>query len=177
MKNFPQGPQGFISTILAQKKLSGNGNSNNGSNATVFDDYSFNLSIKELPSFNTPDNSKRDSEDYGLPLSTIASSLARKAKSVYERYLASEEGENLLAKANEYEIPYDANDIDIITLRDKVEEFESSIELANQYGIDWKNFGYDLLAIEQEITDMQSAEHEYFNYARSQFLTTRGIVA
>ena len=71
MKNLPQG---FISTILAQKKLSGNGNSNNGSIA-VSDDYSFNPNIKELPSFNTPDNSKRDNEDYGLPLSTIAANF------------------------------------------------------------------------------------------------------
>ena len=173
MKNLPQG---FISTVLAQKKLSGNGNSNNGSNATVFDDYSFNLSIKELPSFNTPDNSKRDSEDYGLPLSTIASSLARKAKSVYERYLSSEEGENLLAKANEYEIPYDTNYIDIIALRDKVEEFEEAMQIANQYGIDWKNFGYDLLAIEQEVADAQQTENDYLCYARSEFLTTRGVV-
>jgi hypothetical protein len=174
MKNLPQG---FISTILAQKKLSGNGNSNNGSNVTVSDDYSFNPNIKELPSFNTPDNSKRDNEDYGLPLSTIASTLARKAKSLYESYLASEEGETLLEKAAEYEIPYDANNIDIITLRDKVEEFESAIELASQYGIDWKTFGYDLLAIEQEIADAQVAERDYLNYARNQFLTTRGIVA
>lgn len=173
MKNLPQG---FISTILAQKKLSGNGNSNNGSIA-VSDDYSFNPNIKELPSFNTPDNSKRDNEDYGLPLSTIASTLARKAKSLYESYLASEEGETLLEKAAEYEIPYDANNIDIITLRDKVEEFESAIELASQYGIDWKNFGYDLLAIEQEIADAQVAERDYLNFARNQFLTTRGIVA
>ena len=169
-------PEGFISSLIAQKKLSGNGNSNNGSNATVFDDYSFNASIKELPSFNTPDNSKRDSEDYGLPLSTIAASLARKAKSVYERYLASEEGEMLLAKANEYEIPYAAKDIDIITLRDKVEEFEAAIKIANQYGIDWKSFGYDLLAIEQEVADAQQAENDYLCYARSEFLTTRGVV-
>ena len=173
MKNLPQG---FISAILAQKKLSGNGNSNNGSIA-VSDDYSFNPNIKELPSFNTPDNSKRDNEDYGLPLSTIASTLARKAKSLYERYLASEEGETLLSKAAEYEIPYDANNIDIITLRDKVEEFESAIKIANQYGIDWKTFGYDLLAIEQEIADAQVAERDYLNYARNQFLTTRGVVA
>lgn len=174
MKYFPQG---FISTILAQKKLSGNGNSNNGSNATVFDDYSFNPRIKELPSFNIPDNSKRDNEDYSLPLSTVAASLARKAKSVYERYLASEEGENLLAKANEYEIPYDTKYIDIIALRDKVEEFEEAIQIANQYGIDWKNFGYDLLAIEQEVADAQQAENDYLCYARSEFLTTRGVVA
>jgi hypothetical protein len=174
MKHFPQG---FISTILAQKKLSSNGNSNNGSNVAVSDSCNFNPNIKELPSFNTPDNSKRDNEDYGLPLSTIASTLARKAKSVYERYLASEEGETLLSKAAEYEIPYNANNIDIITLRDKVEEFESAIKIANQYGIDWKNFGYDLLAIEQEIADAQVAERDYLNYARNQFLTTRGVVA
>ena len=168
-------PDVFLSLLLAQKKLSGNGNSNSGSNAVISDDYNFNSSIKELPNFNTPDSS--DKYERGLPLSEISAMLARKAKSVYERYLASEEGEMLLAKANEYEIPYDAHDIDIITLRDKVEEFESAIELANQYGIDWQNFGYDLLAIEQEIADAQSAEHEYFNYARRQFLTTRGIVA
>ena len=168
-------PQGYISTLIAQKKLSGNRNSNNGSNATVFDDYSFNSNIKELPSFNTPDNSKRDNEDYGLPLSTIAAILARKAKSVYERYLASEDGEILLAKATEYEIPYNPNDIDIITLRDQVEEFEESIKIANQYGIDWKNFGYDILAIEQEVGDAQQAENDYMSYVRSQFLTTRGV--
>lgn len=167
----------LASLLLAQKKLSGNGNSNNGSNVAVSDDYSFNPNIKELPSFNTPDNSKRDNEDYGLPLSTIASTLASKAKSLYESYLASEEGETLLVKAAEYEIPYDSNDIDIITLRDKVEEFESSIELANQYGVDWKNFGYDLLAIEREVAEAQQAENDYLCYARSQFLTTRGIVA
>ncbi len=174
MKNLPKA---FISTILAQKKLSGNGDSNNGSNVAVSDSYSFNPNIKELPSFNTPDNNKRDNEDYGLPLSTVAASLARKAKSVYERYLASEEGENLLAKANEYEISYAVKDIDIITLRDKVEEFESAIKIANQYDIDWKNFGYDLLAIEQEVADTQRVENDYMSYVRSQFLTTRGVVA
>lgn len=174
MKNLPQG---FISTILAQKKLSGNGNSNNGSNVAVSDDYSFNPNIKELPSFNTPDSNRRNNEDYGLPLSTVAASLARKAKSLYERYLASEEGEMLLSKAAEYEIPYDLDTLDIITLRDQVEEFESAIELASQYGIDWKTFGYDLLAIEQEIADAQIAERDYLNYTLNQFLTTRGIVA
>ena len=58
-----------------------------------------------------------------------------------------------------------------------MEEFEGAIELANEYGIDWKNFGYDLLAIEQEVADAQQAENDYMSYARSQFLTTRGVVA
>jgi hypothetical protein len=170
-------PQGYISTLIAQKKLSGNGNSNNGSNAIVSDSYSFNPYIKKLPSLNAPDNSKGDSEDYGLPLSTIAANLARKAKSLYERYLVSEEGENLLTKANEYEIPYSSKDIDIITLRDKVEEFEAAIKIANQYGINWQEFGYDLLGIEQEVADVQAAEIDYMQYARNQFLTSREVVA
>ncbi len=169
--------QGYINTLIAQKKLLGNGNSNNGNNAVISDDYNFNSSIKELPNFNTPDNSKEDSEYYGLPLSEIATMLARKAKSVYER-LTSEDGEMLLAKANEYEISYDLDNLNIIILlRNKVEEFEEAITIVNQYDIDWQNFGYDLLTIEQEIDNIQQVENDYMRCARSQFLTTKGVVA
>ena len=84
----------LLSSLLAQKKLSGNGNSNNGSNAAIFDDCNFNSSIKELPNFNISDS---DNEyEYGLPFSEIAAMLARKAKRVYERHLAKEKGEELL---------------------------------------------------------------------------------
>ena len=170
-------PQGYISTLITEKKLSGNGNSNSGSNVAVSDGYSFNPNIKELPSFNTSDNSKKDSEYYGLPFSEIAAMLARKAKSVYERYLASGEGEMLLSKANEYEIPHDLDNLNIILLRDKVKEFEEAITIDNQYDIDWQNFGYDLLTIDQEIEYVKQAENDYMCCTRSQFLTTRGVVA
>ena len=172
MKNLPKA---FISTLIAQKKLTSNGNSSGGSNAAISDDYNFNPSIKELPTFHTPDSEKH--KDYGMPIAYVVAVLARKTKRVYERHLAKERGEELLAKAKEYEIPYDLDNLDIITLRDKVEEFEGAIELANEYGIDWKNFGYDLLAIEQEVADLQAVENDYMSYARSQFLTTRGVVA
>ena len=172
MKNLPQG---YISTLIAQKKLSGNGNSNNGSNAAVSDDYNFNPRLSDKPNFNTPDNSKRDEADYGLPLSDIINTLARKAKTVYERYLISENGKELISKANEYEIPYDKANIDFLELRDKVEEFEETIELANQHGIDWQEFGYDLLGIEQEITDAQRAESNYMSYARNELIANVGV--
>jgi len=166
-------PQGYINTLIAQKKLSGNGNSNNGSNAAISDDYNFNSSIKELPNFNIPDSNNED--EYGLPFSEIAAMLARKAKRVYERHLAKERGEELLSKAKKYNIPYNADEIDIITLRDKVEEFEEAITIAAQYGIDWQNFGYDLLAIEQEIIDAQRAEHDYLKYARNELIANVGV--
>ena len=154
-----------LSPVLAQKKLLSGGNSNNGSSSLAAP--SFNSGTKDTPSFFIP--SERSSDNYGLPLSTIAATLARKAKSVYERYLASEDGSALLKKAAEYEIPFDIKTLDIIDLRDKVEEFENAIELASEYGIDWKEFGYDLIAIEQEVSEAQESEYNYISYARGEF--------
>lgn len=166
-------PQGYISPLLAQKKLSGNGNNNSGSNATVSDGYNFNPRLSDKSNFHTPDSNGE--KEHGLPFSEIAAMLARKAKRVYDRHLAKEHGEELLAKAKEYEIPYDADDLDIITLRDKVEEFEDAIAKANEYGINWQEFGYDLLGIEQEITDAQNAENDYVNYARNELVANVGV--
>lgn len=167
-------PQGYISTLISQKKLSGNGNSNNGNNATVSDDYNFNHSIKELSNSHTSDGTNKN--DYGLPLSEISALLGRTAKRAYERHLARERGEALIAKADEYEILYDAGNIDFLDLQDKVEEFEEAITKANEYGIDWKSFGYDLLALEQEIMDLEEAERDYVSYAMGEYNLNRGVV-
>ena len=172
MKNLPQG---FISTILAQKKLSGNGSSNNSNNAAISDSYGFNPRLRDKPSFHTSDI--RGDQDFGMPIAYVVATLARKAKSVYERYLVSEEGKQLLLKAHEYEIPYNMANIDILTLRDKVEEFEEVIQRANEYGINWKSFGYDILAIEQEMFDLDQEENNYLNYAKTQFAFTRRMEA
>ena len=112
-----------------------------------------------------------------MPIAYVVATLARKAKSVYERYLVSEEGKQLLLKAHEYEIPYDIANIDILTLRDKVEEFEEVIQRANEYGINWKSFGYDILAIEQEMFDLDQEENNYLDYERRQFAFTRVVEA
>ena len=130
MKNLPQG---YISTLLVQKKLSSNGNSNSGSNATVSDGYNFNPRLSDKPNFYTPDS--KGEHEHVLSFSEIASLLARKAKRVYDHHLAKEHGEELLSLAKEYEIPYNSDDLDIITLRDKVEEFEEVIIRANEYGV------------------------------------------
>jgi hypothetical protein len=166
-------PQGFISTLLAQKKLSGNENSNSGSNAAISDGYVFNPKLNDKPNFHTPDSNGE--HEHGLPFSEIAAMLARKAKRVYDRHLAKEHGEELLRLAKEYEIPYKADDLDIITLRDKVEEFEEAIERANEYGVNWREFGYDLLGIEQEIIDAQNAESSYMNYAKNKLVANVGV--
>lgn len=167
-------PQGFVSTILAQKKLKGNGNSNNGDSG-ISDGHFFNSGLRDTPSFHVPNcNEERD---YGSALNDIINTLARKSKTVCERYLISEDGQELLNKAHEFGIEYDIQNIDFITLRDKVEEFEEAIERANEYGIDWQSFGYDLIGIEQEIADAETHDSYQLNYARRQFSLTRGVEA
>lgn len=167
-------PQGFVSTILAQKKLTGNGNSNNGDSG-ISDSYDFNPRLSNKPSFYTP--SSNEERDYGLPISDIINTLARKAKSVYESYLISEDGQELLAKADEFGIFYDIQNIDFIDLRDKVEEFEDTIARANEYGIDWESFGYDQIGIEQEIAEAEIHDSYQLNYARRQFSLSLGAEA
>ncbi len=130
----------------------------------------------EKPTFHEVKEEERYT-DCGLPLSEMVAMFARKARSAYERVLISEHGVELLAKADEYEIPYDASNIDCLDLQDKVEEFEEAITKANEYGIDWKNFGYDLLGIEQEIIDLEEAERDYVSYAMGEYNLNRSVEA
>jgi len=161
-----------LSPLLAQKKLLDGGNSNNGSSSLAA--CGFNSSIKDTPSFHTPNGSnERNKEDYGLPLNDIIATLSRKAKSVYERYLISEQGRELIAKAEEYEIPYDIRTVNFLELRDQVEEFEEVIEKAAEYGINWQEFGYDLLVIEQEMMDIDQANIDYSHDINSYYLADR----
>lgn len=175
-------PKSFLSPLLAQAKLRFSGNNGGGSTplcsiiATQSCDNTMthNSNISEIPTFRRI----REEEQYtdiGLPLSEVVVTFARRAKSVYERFLISERGQELLAKADEFEIPYDVSNINFIELFDKVEEFERTIAKANEYGIDWQSFGYDLLSIEQEISEAMVEEHSYRKYAYLEFLATRGV--
>lgn len=130
----------------------------------------------EIPTFHQVKEEEQYT-DCGLPFSEVIAMFARRATSAYENFLISERGCELLSKASEYEILYDVYNIDFLTLRDQVDEFEEAIEKAAQVGIDWRNFGYDLLAIEQEIIDIEEAESDYMRYARSEFYSTRGVEA
>jgi len=162
-----------LSPLLAKKKLLDGGNSNNGSNTLAA--QSFNSGIKDTPSFFTPDDNKRNDNDFGLPLQKVIDTLARKAKSVYERYLISEEGRELIAKATEYKIPFNIREVNFLELRDKVEEFDTAIERAAEYGIDWKSYGYDPIAIEQEIQSLEEAENGYLHTAHSDYWADRRV--
>ena len=176
MKNIPQG---FVSTLLARKSLIDNAvqkalTHNHDIIANKYCNYvdMHNPKISDKPSFYKP-----QCKNQHLPQANVIKALARKAQSVYERYLISEQGRFLLKKAQEFEIPYDINNINFLELRDQVEEFEEVITKAEKYGIDWKSFGYDINAIEQEMLDLEQQENDYLDYVKNQFAFTRGCEA
>jgi hypothetical protein len=175
-------PKSFLSPLLAQAKLRFSGNNSGGSTPLCNimltqlcnNNMTRNSNISEIPTFHQVKEEEQHT-DIGLPISDIVATLARRAKSVYERFLISERGQELLAKADEFEIPYHINNINFLKLLDQVEEFEKTIEKANEYGIEWKSFGYDLVGIEQEISESMAEENSYRKYAHLEFLATRGV--
>lgn len=179
MKNISKS---YLSPLLAQAKLrifGNNGGESTPQYSAIATNYynntmTSNSNISEIP---TSHQIKEEEQytDYGLPLSEVVATFARMAKSIYESFLISERGQELLSKADEYEIPYNASNINFLELFDKVEEFERTITKANEYGIDWQDFGYDIIGIEQEIEEVMAEEYSYNKYAYLDFTSTRGL--
>jgi len=169
----------FASTLLAQAKLLdiptpssevSNLDIQTISNAIINKTkQKTNVKVSEVPTFYQIKEEEKYT-DIGLPLSEVVATFARRAKSVYESFLISERGQELLSKADEYEIPYNANDINFLELLDQVEEFEEVIARAEKFGIDWQDFGYDIIAIEQQIEESVLEEASYRKYAYLDFI-------
>lgn len=107
----------------------------------------------------------------------IKECFSRIAKLVYSDKLNSSDGQELLSKAGEYNIPYDEDDIDWLKLSNDIENYEEVIARATMYGIDWKNFGYDIMAIEDEIINIETAEGSYVREAYRDFYSSKLVRA
>jgi len=77
--------------------------------------------------------------------------MARMAKRVYDNLLGTEKGEELLSKAEEYNIPYDTSFINWLELMSEVEEYEELLAEADTYNIDWDLSEYDPVGLQQLI--------------------------
>lgn len=108
---------------------------------------------------------------------TIKECFSCMAKLVYSNKLNSSDGQELLSKAEEYNIPYDKENIDWLKLSNDIENYEEVIARAAVYGIDWKNFEYDIMAIEDEINNIEIAESNYTREARRDYYSSRLVRA
>lgn len=77
--------------------------------------------------------------------------MSRMAKRVYDNMLGSERGEELLSKAEEYNIPYTADSINWLKLINDVESYEELLAEAEEYNIAWDLSEYDPVGLQQEI--------------------------
>ena len=145
----------FTSTLLAQAKLLGITADTNNPNPhdlqeQIEADTQAKISI--IPRF-----SEAKSQNGNVPVELI-NYMARKSKELNAEFDKVEL--ELLAKADEYQIPYNKKCIDWHELEDKICEFESIIEEADEWLIEWHYFGYDPIGIQDEIERKQELQRE-----------------
>lgn len=184
-------PKSFLSPLLAQAKLRFSGNNSGGSaplcnimsTKHCNNSMTSNSNISEIPTFHQVKEEEQRT-DYGLPLSEVVATFARRAKSIYENFEISSRGQATLEKADKFGIEYDPNNIDFLTVLDKVQEFEKVIVRAEERGINWKHFGYHTIttlglnSIEQIVGDEERDEEDiYRKHSYLDFAATRGLEA
>jgi hypothetical protein len=184
-------PKSFLSPLLAQAKLRFSWNNSGGStpqySAIATSLYNNNMTrnsnISEIPTFHQVKEEELRT-DYGLPLSEVVATFARRAKSIYENFEISSRGQATLEKADKFGIEYDHNNIDFLTVLAQVQKFEKVIARAEERGINWKHFGYHTIttlglnSIEQIVEEEEIEEEAiYRKHSYLDFAATRGLEA
>lgn len=83
----------------------------------------------------------------------IKESLGKQAKTIYVKMLESERGQEILSKAEKYNIPYNKSKIWWLDLIKEVDEYEAMLEEAEEQGITWDISEYDPVALRQALED------------------------
>lgn len=88
--------------------------------------------------------------------------FARTAQRTYDKELNSERGQQTIAKAIRYNIPFDKDDIDFLGLMDEISDYEFLLKIADELSLDWDERHYDAVALEKAILAAQNdPEHEF----------------
>jgi hypothetical protein len=160
-------PIGFQSPALAQARLLDRNNYNNLENVTnhvrieVDNPCARNmLNISTIPSFKASGQNGATRSDFGVPTKQLIKLLERKARSAFEKMMISERGQELLAKAREYNISFDAQNVDFLSLMDEIDEYEALIARSDELNMDWDFDCYDPVGLEQEIEACEFAERQ-----------------
>lgn len=154
-KNSAVGKVIFTGTQLAQARLLGISADTNNPNPNDLQEQieaDTQAKISVYPCF-----SEAEVQNSNVP-AEVQSYIHTKSKELNAEYEAVEL--ELLAKAEEYQIPYNKACINWHDLEDKICEFESIIEEADEWLIEWHYFGYDPIGIQQEIERKQDEQRE-----------------
>ena len=83
--------------------------------------------------------------------------------------------EEQTARAFQYNIPFDLENINVLKLEQKIDEYEELLTTAREQGIYWDISQYDPVALSQAIDDQESYYRQERRDLYSCFATTRGL--
>lgn len=94
------------------------------------------------------------------------------ARNAYIRMIKNEREQEVLAKANQYNIPYSKFNINWLQLITQVDSYEDLLSKADEYNIAWDISVYDPLGLKEEIEAYQHAAYkdksnQYWDYHTS----------
>ena len=99
----------------------------------------------------------------------------RLAKLSHNKMFDSQRGQELLFKAEQYNMPVDRKDIDWLQLIDDVEQYETLLSEARDVGVIWDETEYDPIPLSQEIEDARHRNVIENNLMFANFYASRGV--
>ena len=105
----------------------------------------------------------------------LEGTFERLAESAHNKMFDSQRGQELLFKAEQYNMSVDRDNIDWLQLIDDIDQYETLLAEARDLGIIWDETEYDPIPLEQEI---EEARHRIFtenSLMFSSFYASRGL--
>ena len=159
----------FTGTLIAQAKLLGFQTDLNQVNQSELSDIineQIAHKVSTVPTFFQPQVERLELSE--KTKETLARIGARARKEFIEEQTA---------RAFQYNIPFDLENINILRLEQQIDEYEELLTTAREHGIYWDVSHYDPVALKQEIEEQECYYRQERNDLYSCFAATRGLEA
>ena len=106
--------------------------------------------------------------------------LSESAKETFARIgerVRKEFIEKQIARADQYNIPYNAYTVNFLELKQKIDEYEELLKKAKDYCVDWDKLEYDPVHLRQEIEEQECRASYENDDLYAYFVQSRGLEA
>ena len=122
--------------------------------------------IKTIPTFCKPQIERE------VLSNEVKDTFARIGERVRKEFI-----EEQIARADQYNIPYNAYTVNFLELKQKIDEYEELLKEAKEYCIDWDKLEYDPVHLRQEIEGQERRASYENDDLYSYFVQSRGLEA
>lgn len=164
-------PYGFLSPVLAQKKLLEflRPSKQTDQNCAILQSNPCKdtmTNISTVPTLLRDEVVANPAEENNEALEELRGVLSRASVRAYHKELISERGQETIAKARRYNISFDEDEVDFLGLMDEISDYEYLLKMAKEVGVDWDESNYDIDVLQNAI---DVAEHRNSYEERQQF--------